>query len=79
MIRRPDLWRSVVIAGCAYEIVALVSDRVPTISEVVLAVSQHRVGRFAAWMFVGGWAAHYLAPPASPLSPTPEATVVVPR
>lgn len=71
-MRRLDPWRATVVAGCAYEIVALTTGRVPTISEVVLRMGEHKAGRVAAWLFVGAWAWHFLVRPSSPLSPTEE-------
>lgn len=65
LLRSP--WRIAVAVGCAYEIVALVSDRVPTISEVVVSASEHPAGRFAAWLFVGGWSYHFLVRPQPPI------------
>lgn len=60
------VWRGVVVVGCAYEIAALTTQKVPTISTLILTASEHKVGRVAAWMFVGGWAYHFLVRPPSP-------------
>lgn len=52
--------RSVIAAGCVYEIVALVTDRVPTITEIVKMSGRLRFGRFILWLWLGFIVDHFI-------------------
>ena len=55
--------RYVIAAGCAYEILALTTDRVPTITAIVKTIGRtHAVGRVAVWTIAGYVAWHFLEP-----------------
>lgn len=62
MTRRIALGRLVLGLGCAYEIVALSTDRVPTITTVVKRTGKHPVGRLVVWAWCGFVAWHFLEP-----------------
>lgn len=53
--------RAVIVAGCLYEIVALTTDRVPTITAIVHDIGRRGfLGRLAVWS-VGGFVAwHFM-------------------
>lgn len=59
-------WSDLVIAGCAYEIVALLSHRtdrlpdLPTVSELVGRAKGHRWLRFAGFVWDLAWDIHFL-------------------
>lgn len=57
--------RLAVIVGCTYEIVALVTNRVPTITVLVKRLGRHPVGRFGMWCWCGYVAHHFLEPETS--------------
>ncbi len=53
--------RVVLVVGCAYEIVALITDRVPTITSIIQSTSRLRFGRFALWLWLGFIVDHFIA------------------
>jgi hypothetical protein len=55
--------RTVVIAGCVYEIVALCSNgRIPTITKLVKRLGSTPAGRLLVWGWCGFVAWHFLEP-----------------
>lgn len=53
--------RLVLLGGCAYEIVALLHPRVPTITEIIKSSSRrHGLGKFLLWLWCGYITAHFL-------------------
>lgn len=52
--------RAALVLGCAYEIVALVSNRIPTITALIRQLAQHRAGKALVWAWVGFVAHHFL-------------------
>ena len=54
--------RVAILAGCMYEILAITTDRVPTITAVVKHAHKHPVGRFGVWCWLGFVAWHFLEP-----------------
>jgi hypothetical protein len=52
--------RKILLIGCLYEIIALLDDRVPTITQIVHATNDHKLGKFAVWLWCGYVAAHFL-------------------
>ena len=54
--------RVVIGVGCAYEIVALTSAPVPTITELIKHLGAHPLGRVAVWAWCGYTAWHFLEP-----------------
>lgn len=59
---RSVLGRLVIGLGCAYEIVALADDRVPTITAIVKRTGRNPIGRFLVWGWCGFVAWHFLEP-----------------
>lgn len=49
------------ITGCVYEVVALTTGKVPTITRLVRIIGRHRAGRALAWLWVGYVAGHFLS------------------
>jgi hypothetical protein len=52
-MKRPTFWGSMVAAGCAYEIVALFTQRVPTITQVMYIIRRHYLLRLLFWLITG--------------------------
>lgn len=50
----------VVIAGCLWELIALITHRLPTITSVIWALRDRRWGRFLVWLFLGWALEHFL-------------------
>lgn len=57
-----EIVRGIVLAGCAYEIVALTTRKIPTITRILRTVGSKRYGRAAVWLWVGYIAWHFLEP-----------------
>lgn len=56
----PGKWA--VGAGCFYELLALPErSPFPTITNIVTTVRRHPRLKWAAWFWVGVWAAHFLS------------------
>ena len=54
-------WRVALVVGCAYEIVAVVSNRVPTITSIVQRSSQLPwIGRICLWLWLGAVVDHFI-------------------
>jgi len=54
------LGRWVIVSGCTYEIVAVATDRVPTITAIVKMSGRFRFGRFALWLWPGFIVDHFI-------------------
>jgi len=54
----PGRWT--IAAGCVYEIVAVATDRVPTITAIVKMSGRFRFGRFALWLWLGFIVDHFI-------------------
>lgn len=52
--------RALLVIGCGYEIVAIVSRRVPTITAICHTVSRTRIGRFLLWLWLGFVVDHFV-------------------
>lgn len=56
-----QIGRAIVVAGCAYEIYSLTTDRVPTITSLVHSVGQLGIfGRLVVWAIGGFVAFHFM-------------------
>ena len=56
-----NLGRVVIAAGCAYEILALATDRVPTITAIIQRSSRLPwIGRIALWLWLGFVVDHFI-------------------
>jgi hypothetical protein len=51
---------AVLLAGCAYEIVALTTRRVPTITRILQTVGSKPHGKALLWLWIGYVSAHFL-------------------
>ena len=54
----PGRW--VIVSGCAYEILALVTDRVPTITAIVKMSGRFRFGRLILIAWLGFIVEHFI-------------------
>jgi len=53
-------WRAcVVAAACAYEVAAIVSGKVPTITAIWHRLREDKIGRLGLWLLLG-WAVEHL-------------------
>lgn len=52
-MRMPTKWGLAVAVGCAYEIVALFSRRLPTITQLMYMARRHQILRFMFWLIAG--------------------------
>ena len=53
--------RAVIAAGCLYEIVAVSTDRVPTITAIIQRSSRLPwIGRIALWLWLGFVVDHFI-------------------
>lgn len=48
--------------GCAYEIVALWSDKIPTITQMVHTANRSVIPRIMVWAAIGGAVWHFFVP-----------------
>lgn len=53
---------AVLLVGCAYEIVALTTRRVPTITRILQTVGSKPQGKALLWLWIGYVSAHFLEP-----------------
>ena len=56
------LLNTVLLVGCAYEIVALTTKKVPTITRMVQTVGAKPHGKALLWLGIGYVSAHFLEP-----------------
>lgn len=52
----------VLLVGCAYEIVALTTRRVPTITRILRTVGSKPQGKALVYLWIGYISAHFLEP-----------------
>lgn len=60
--REKKIVETVLLAGCAYEIVALTTKKTPTITRILKVVGSKSYGRIALLLWVGYIAWHFLEP-----------------
>ena len=53
-------FNTVLLVGCLYEVFALVTRRVPTITWFIRWFHNHRIGRLLAWLWIGFVVDHFL-------------------
>lgn len=53
---------AVLLVGCAYEIVALTTGKVPTITKILKTVGSKPAGKSLLWLWTGYISAHFLEP-----------------
>ena len=57
------LFNTVLAVGCAYEIVALATRKIPTITRILRTMgNRHAVGKALLWMWCGYISWHFLEP-----------------
>lgn len=61
-VQSKEILRVVLLVGCAYEIVALTTRKVPTITRILKAVGSRPYGKAALWLWTGYVSAHFLEP-----------------
>lgn len=62
---KPDVDKvlnTVLLVGCAYEIVALLCRRVPTITRMIRLLGTKPFGRVFVWLWAGYISWHFLEP-----------------
>jgi len=52
--------RLIIAIGCVYELAAVTTDKVPTITATVQHISRLRAGRFVLWLWLGFWVDHFI-------------------
>jgi len=57
-----EILRGVLLVGCAYEIVALTTRKVPTVTRILKTIGSKPYGKAALWLWTGYVSAHFLAP-----------------
>ena len=57
---RFNVGRGVIVAGCTYEICAIVSGKAPTITHIIQTVGRKRGARVFMWMWLGFVVDHFL-------------------
>ena len=61
-IKTQDVLRAVLLVGCAYEIVALTTRKVPTVTRILKTIGSRPYGKAALWLWTGYVSAHFLEP-----------------
>ena len=54
--------RGVLLVGCVYEIAALTTRKVPTVTRILKTVGSKPYGKAALWLWTGYISAHFLEP-----------------
>lgn len=57
-----EILRAILLVGCAYEIVALTTRKVPTVTRILKTVGSKPYGKAALWLWTGYVSAHFLEP-----------------
>ena len=57
-----EILRGILLAGCAYEIVALTTRKVPTVTRILKTIGSKPYGKAALWLWTGYVSAHFLEP-----------------
>ena len=60
--RAQKVLNTVLLVGCAYEIVALTTRRVPTITRILRTVGSKPQGKALVYLWIGYISAHFLEP-----------------
>lgn len=61
-IKTQDVLRAMLLVGCAYEIVALTTRKVPTVTRILKTIGSRPYGKAALWLWTGYVSAHFLEP-----------------
>ena len=65
--RTQQALRIMLLVGCAYEIVALTTRRVPTVTRILKTIGARPYGKAALWLWTGYVSAHFLEPLDEPM------------
>ena len=57
---RQTAGRAVIAAGCLYEVAAITTNRVPTITAIIKAAGRARGGRVLLWLWLGYIVDHFI-------------------
>ena len=57
-----QILRGVLLVGCVYEIVALTTRKIPTVTRILKTLGSKPYGRAALWLWTGYVSAHFLEP-----------------
>lgn len=61
-INQHELLRGILLVGCAYEIIALTTKKVPTVTRILKTLGSRPYGKAALWLWTGYVSAHFLEP-----------------
>jgi hypothetical protein len=61
-IKTQDVLRAMLLVGCVYEIVALTTRKVPTVTRILKTIGSRPYGKAALWLWTGYVSAHFLEP-----------------
>jgi hypothetical protein len=62
VIHQQRILNTLLAVGCAYEIVALGTRKVPTITRLLRHMGRYPLGKVALWMWCGYISWHFLEP-----------------
>lgn len=62
-----EILRGILLVGCAYEIVALTTRKVPTVTRILKTIGARPYGKAALWLWTGYVSAHFLEPLDEPI------------
>lgn len=57
-----DVLRGILVVGCVYEVVAVTTRKVPTITRILKTIGSKPYGKAALWLWTGYVSAHFLEP-----------------
>lgn len=61
-INGQQILRGMLLVGCVYEIVALTTRKVPTVTRILKTVGSRPYGKAALWLWIGYVSSHFLEP-----------------
>lgn len=57
-----EILRGILLVGCIYEVVALTTRKVPTVTRILKTIGSRPYGKAALWLWTGYVSAHFLEP-----------------
>lgn len=61
-IQSKEILRGILLVGCVYEVVALTTRKVPTVTRILKTIGSRPYGKAALWLWTGYVSAHFLEP-----------------
>lgn len=61
-IQSKEILRGILLVGCVYEVVALTTRKVPTVTRILRTIGSRPYGKAALWLWTGYVSAHFLEP-----------------